>query len=122
MAVIPVYNILALPDTDVYLRTETFEKAAGRPPKTDESIILLVLKKDAAPEEIDDESFYPIGVTGQVAEIRPEGWFVVRTGDRVNINELSVFPDGRIEIVTSRRKDTDVLDPQEDARKAARVK
>ena len=109
MAVIPVYNNLVLPNTNVYLKTETFEKAIGRAPQADERVVIVVLKNEEPLAAVTEESFYPIGVSGFVSEIHEEGWLAVRSTKRINIDEVSVMPQGRIEVTVSERKDTDVL-------------
>ncbi|MBQ9197884.1 MAG: endopeptidase La [Clostridia bacterium] len=122
MAVLPLYNALVLPDANVYLKNERFEKMTGRAPKAEERVTLLILRDDLEREQLTQDSFYPIGVSGTVSEVHDEGWFVVRARGRVNLDEIAFAPDGRIEAYTSRREDGDVLSPQEDARKTAAAK
>ena len=122
MAVVPLYNVLVLPDTNVYLKTERFEKATGRMPRLEERIVLLLLREKTPKEKMTPESFYPIGVSGVISEIHEEGWIAIRTRGRVNLDEAAILPDGRIEAYTSRREDTDVLSVQEDAHRTAEVK
>ena len=122
MAVIPVYKVLVLPDTNVYLKTERFKKATGRTPRVDEHVTLLMLREETQKEQLTPSSFYPIGVSGAVSEVHEEGWFAVRTRGRVNLDQAAVYSDGRIEAYTSRREDTESLSPQEEAGKTADVK
>lgn len=122
MAVLPVYNALVLPDANVYLRTERYEKMVGRTPHAEERVTLLILREDLEKEQLTPESFYPIGVSGVVTDVHEEGWFTVRTRGRVNLDEAAIAPDGRLEAYTSRRDDTDALDPQDDASKMIRAK
>ena len=42
MAVIPLYNVLVLPESNVYLKTERYRKATGRMPRPEERSVLLV--------------------------------------------------------------------------------
>ncbi len=122
MAVLPLYDALVLPDARVYLKTERFVKMAGRAPRMDERVTLLILKEALERESITQNSFYPIGVSGTVSEIHEEGWFAVKTRSRVNLDELAFAPDGRMEAYTSRREDTEALSPQEAGRKAREAK
>ena len=122
MAVLPLYKALVLPDANIYLKTERFEKMVGRAPRTEERVTLLVLREDTPREQLTPDSFYSIGVSGYVSEIHEEGWFGIRSRGRVNLDEVALLPDGRIEAYTSRREDTEMLDPQEEARKAAGVR
>ena len=122
MAVLPLYKALVLPDANIYLKTERFEKMVGRAPRMEERVTLLVLREDTPREQLTPDSFYSIGVSGYVSEIHEEGWFGIRSRGRVNLDEVALLPDGRIEAYTSRREDTEMLDPQEEARKAAGVR
>ena len=122
MAVLPLYNALVLPEASVYLRTDRFEGMTGRAPRAEERVTLLILREEQERSELTKESFYPIGVSGSVAEIHEEGWFTVKTRGRVNLDEIAFGPDGRIEAYTSRREDTELLDPAENGRKTAAAK
>ena len=122
MTVLPIYNILVLPNTDVYLRTDIFEDAVGHVPQKGESVVLVVLRKDVPAQFVTENSFYPIGVTGFVSEVHAEGWLAVRTADRLNIDKAIVSPNGHVEIITSVREDSDTLSSHEDAQKTAGVK
>ena len=79
MTVIPVYNKLIAPDSDVYFRRDQFRYLAGNV-NVDEKVVLLIAKKDESRAERSEDSFYPIGLTGTVAEISNDGYAVVRAG------------------------------------------
>ena len=64
MAVIPLYNVLVLPESNVYLKTERYRKATGRMPRPEERIVLLLQRKKEPNDKLTPESFYPIGVSG----------------------------------------------------------
>ncbi len=122
MAVLPLYDALVLPDATVYLKTERFESMAGRAPRLEERVTLLILKEEQERKALKQDSFYPIGVSGFVSEVHEEGWFGVKTRGRVNLDEIAFSPDGRIEAYTSRREDTEELPPQENERKTRKAK
>ncbi len=122
MAVFPIYNALLLPDTRIYLKTARVEQMLGRPPRPEERVTLLVLRRDETRSLLKSTSFYPVGVSGTVVEIHEEGWFAVQTRSRVNLDEIILSQDGRIEAYTSPRPDSDRLDPREDARIAGKAK
>ncbi|MBO7662945.1 MAG: endopeptidase La [Clostridia bacterium] len=122
MAVLPLYDALVLPDARIYLKTERFEKMTGRAPRMDERVTLLILKEALERENLTQNSFHPIGVSGAVSEIHEEGWFAVKTRSRVNLDEIAFAPDGRMEAYTTRREDTEALSPQEAGRKTREAK
>ncbi len=119
MAVIPVYNTLALPETNSYFKTDFYEKATGRHPVPEERTVLVFMKENQPPEEWTGNSFFPIGLLGSISEVNEEGYIVIHNRSRVNINEVAVYPDHRLDASISRRSDIEDLD-REDA--SARLK
>ena len=95
MIVIPVFDKLIAPNSDVYFRRDQFRYLAGNA-GIDEKVILLVSRKDESKTERTEESFYPIGLTGAVSEINNDGFVIVRTGDRVNIESVVINRDRTI--------------------------
>ena len=117
MLVVPVYNKLITPYSDIYFRTEDFQNMSGREPSPDEKVVLLVSKKQETRAEHTDESFYPIGVSGVVSEIGREGYVAVKTMNRVNIDMVYVNPSHSIDLTISRRPDIQDLDETESYQK-----
>ncbi len=117
MLVVPVYNKLITPYSDIFFRTEDFQNMAGREPSPDEKVVLLVSKKQETRAEHTDESFYPIGVSGVVSEIGREGYVAVKTMNRVNVDMVYVNPNHSIDLTISRRSDIQDLDETESYQK-----
>ena len=113
MTVIPVYDKLIAPDSDVYFRRDQFRYLAGNV-GIDEKVILLVSREDQTKAERSEDSFYPIGLSGTVSEISNDGYAVVRAGGRVNIESVVINRDRSISLMTSRRPDIQDL-PEEEA-------
>lgn len=122
MAVFPVYNILIAPDASVYFKTDYYRRVTGKAPVQDERVILIVAKEDQEREEFTSDSFYPIGLSGTIAEISSSGYIMIRTKNRVNIDDLAVYRDHTIDLSVSRRKDIEDLDAEETARKLRSMK
>lgn len=112
MTVVPVYNVLAVPDANIYFKTETYKKMSGRAPFENEKVILIVCRDKKERKDLTDNDFYPIGITGTITEVHNEGYIVVRTGGRVNLSDVTVYSDHTIEINVSRRPDDNDLDPE----------
>ena len=110
MAVIPVYNVLVAPDANIYFKTETYEKVTGKSPSVDEKVTIVVSKYQQTRDELDEDSFYPIGVSGIITEVNSNGYIVVRTRYRVNIEEVTVYKDHDIDLAISKRRDIEDLD------------
>ena len=121
MIVIPVYNKLVVPDADIYFRRDQFRYLAGRA-EPGEKAVILVAKEDQRREDMNEDSFYPIGVSGVIQEISSEGYVVVRTGPRVNIDTVSVQQDHSISLMLSRRAEENDLEPDVEAEKLAKMK
>lgn len=112
MTVVPVYNVLAVPDANIYFQTETYKKMSGRAPFENEKVILIVCRDKKERKDLTDNDFYPIGITGTITEVHNEGYIVIRTGGRVNLSDVTVYSDHTIEINVSRRADVNDLDPE----------
>ena len=121
MTVIPVYDKLIAPDSDVYFRRDQFRYLAGNV-GIDEKVILLVSKEDQTKAERTEDSFYPIGLSGTVAEISNDGYAVVHTGGRVNIESVVINRDRSISLMTSRRTDINDLSESEAQEKLRQAK
>ena len=122
MLVIPVYNHIILPNSDIYFQTEQFRELVGREVQPGDRIVLLQTKEEKDREKLTSEDFYPIGVSGAVYEISPQGYVRIRTDRRVNVDEVYVNADHTIELTVSRRPDTDEISEAEANEKLAALK
>ena len=122
MTVFPIYNILAVPETNLYIKTETYTKVTGKAPATDERLVLLVAKEDFDREEFTSESFYPIGLRATITEVNPNGFILLRTEKRVNVLDVAVYGDHSLDLSLSRRADIADLDPEDERRRLREVK
>ncbi|MBR1708747.1 MAG: endopeptidase La [Clostridia bacterium] len=121
MAVIPVYNMLALPGVDLYLKTEQVKRCTGRLPYVDEKMI-LVFQREQNPRELNRESFYPIGITGYVVKVNENGYFILHTKHRVVIEDVSIYGDSIMDVSISRRREIEDLNPEEERERLHRTK
>ena len=122
MTVIPVYNMLLVPDAYVYLKNDHYRAMSGKLPEPQEKVILLAVREPQRRKDMTEESFYPVGVTGHVTEVNQNGFAVIRTGTRVNIDMIYVNIDHSIELTVSPRKDIDDLSADREAEHAERLK
>ena len=110
MVVIPIYNLLLVPDANIYLKEDQYRHLARRYAEVNDRVVLLSCKKEEHRKDMTEESFYPIGVTGFVNEVNPEGYVVIRTVGRVDLDMIGINPDHTIELTVSRRPDNEDLD------------
>ena len=122
MAVLPVYNMITVPDSRLYFRTDQYQRMTGRAPAAEEKVTVIVAKKELPRTKISGDSFYPIGVSGAIEEINEQGYLVIHLTHRVELDEVYVYPDKTIELTVSRRMDTMDLDEGDAARRVTAVK
>ena len=112
MTIVPVYNMVIVPYTSIYLQTDSYVRMASRKPEEDEKLFFLILKEDQAKRQVSEDSFYPIGVSGTIQEVNENGYVIVRTGGRVNLDEVHVNANHTIGLTVSRRPEIEDLDEQ----------
>ena len=122
MAVLPIYNILALPDCNIYFKNDFFNKITGREPQVDDRVTLIVQKENITKDDFQSDSFQPIGISGIITEVSTNGYFIVHTRSRVNIDEVTVYHDKSIDINISKREDIDDADKELLSRKLKEIK
>ena len=111
MIVVPTYNMILSGDATLFYPIDQLRRCSGGNGITvDEKIILIVAKENKSLSELEADDFYPIGVSGVIAELNQQGYAVIHTQYRVNIEDVRIYPDHTIRLMTSRRKDIDDLD------------
>ncbi len=110
MTIVPVYNITVLPHAKVYLRAEDYAKLAGKTAEEGERVIFLILKKEESKNNIQENSFEKIGVSGNITKGNENGFVVVTTKSRVNIDEIHINANHTIELNITKRPDIEDLD------------
>ena len=111
MIVVPVYNMLLTPDATLFFQLDQLRRSSGgKGAAVNEKIIFILAKDNEDLSNMDPGSFYPIGVAGTVTEINSQGYAVIRTQYRVNIENVEVAPDRTISLTLSRRAEVQDLD------------
>ena len=114
MTILPVYNVAILPDASTYLQNDVYRKMAGKAPEEGEKVVFLVLKNDQSRQKITEESFLPIGLSGTITEVNENGYVVIRTSNRVHLNEIHMDGSGHMELTLARLQETDDLEAEEE--------
>ncbi len=123
MLVVPVFETIIVPDATLLFRTKQLRRnSGGRSTAVGERVVIIVAKENVSYDELDEHSFYPIGVSGVITDIDHHGFAAVRTQYRVNIQDVIVNDDHTIELVISRRRDEDDLTVEEESTKVAALK
>ena len=111
MIVVPVYNLVLAPDATLYFQTDLLRRSAGgRDVTVNEKIILIVAKENGKFTDLNEDSFYPIGLAGTVEEVNAQGFAVIGSTYRVNVESVEINSDHTISLSISRRNDIDDLD------------
>ena len=121
MIVVPVYNKQLISEGNLYFQTDEFKKLGGRAVQGERVVIIqnrLFQKRD----EMTEDNFYPIGVSGVISNISSDGYIVVRVNNRVNIDEVSIDPLHNIELNISKRQDSDTVNPEKEQQVLRRLK
>lgn len=122
MKVLPLYNVLVLPHSNIFFQTQAFRAMAGNNIYQGDEVTILVLREQQTREEMNAESFYPIGVEGVVEEISTDGYVVVQTAARVDVHQVLVNENREIFVETTKRADIMDMDPAEAHMKLAKIK
>ena len=122
MKVLPLYNVLVLPHSNIFFQTQAFRAMAGNNIYQGDEVTILVLRDQQTREEMTSESFYPIGVEGVVEEISTDGYVVVQTAARVDVHQVLVNENHEIFVETTKRVDIMDMDPAEAHMKLAKIK
>ncbi len=118
MIVVPTYNMILSPEASLYLPLDMLRRSAGqRGVSPGEKLILIVAKENVPVTELQEDSFYPIGVSGTVGEVNRHGFAVVDTQYRVDLQSVYIDPDHTVQLSIARRNDTEDLDPAVEAEK-----
>ena len=118
MLVVPVYNMILAPEATLYFQMEQLRKCSGRKGVTvNEKVVVIVAKENVSHAELDENSFYPIGIVGTIQKLNEHGFATVRTQHRVNVEEVWIESDGTIRLTISRRPGTDDISAEEENEK-----
>ena len=122
MKVLPLYNVLVLPHSNIFFQTQAFRAMAGNNIYQGDEVTILVLRDQQTRDEMTSESFYPIGVEGVVEEISTDGYVVVQTAARVDVHQVLVNENREIFVETTKRADIMDMDSAEAHMKLAKIK
>ena len=112
MLVVPVYNMILLPDAVIYFSLQQLRKSSlSRDVTVNEKAVLIISKDNVKVNELNEDSFYPIGVVGVVSDINKDGYVAIRIQYRVNLENIFINPNHSIRLSISRRNDLQDLDP-----------
>ncbi len=111
MIVVPTYNMILSAEANIFFPLDQLRRSAGAGGiAIGEKVIMLVARENKSFTALEESDFYPIGVTGSITELNQQGYAVIHTQYRVNVEDVRIYPDHTIRVMSSRRKDVDDLD------------
>ena len=122
MTILPIYNIIALPDSKLWLQNNIYTDFAKKAPVEGERVTLLAQKEEKPRDQLTAENFQPIGVVGTISTVNSSGFTCIEMQNRVNIDDIVQLPDKSFSLTISRRPDVDDLDQEDAKRRLAEVK
>lgn len=122
MAVLPVYNIVTVPDSNIFFRSDYYKGMTDKEPVVGEKLTMIVMKNDTQRSALDKDSFYPIGLSGFITEVHNEGYAVAHMDYRVDLSEINVFPDGTVGLFAEKRGDIFDIDSDYESQRLKKIK
>ncbi len=113
MMVVPVYDLLLLPEVTCYFQGSYLRQLSGKNIHEGESVIFLMLKENKEKEAITVSDIYPIGMTGMVEQIDHDDMVYIDTRSRMNVSGIDIS-DGQMQVEYARRPDREDLSQEEE--------
>ena len=108
MIVVPVYNMILAPDANIYFNVNQVRRNAGdKGLAVGERVVLIVARDNESYRDLTPESFYPVGISGEIKEINSQGYVVIHTSYRVDVDNIEIGTDDTIRLTMTRRSDID---------------
>ena len=121
MTVLPILNSAVLPDSLMFFPADYYKQMTGADPAVNDRVIFLLVR-DGQQMPWKEDSFYPIGVTGEIREVNPGGYLTIQSGPRVSIEAVTIHADHSLTVNAARMADVDDLDEAEEQKHLEGIK
>lgn len=121
MIVIPIYDMIILPDVAFYFKNDVFKELDVKETEVGEELLFLMQKNEKERSEMQPEDFWPIGVSGKVDSIDSEGNVCVQTIGRVAVSDITVT-ETMISAVTEDLPDVEDIKTEERQKRFEKMK
>ncbi len=112
MTVIPVYNIILLPDVVFYFKKDIYKNIPGEKLQPGSELLFLMLRQEEVGGEITTGDIMPVAVKGVIEKIDEEGSLQIRTVERSSVLEVS-REDGLLVAEGEERPDIEDISDEE---------
>lgn len=93
MTVIPVYDMILLPEITFYFKKDFFDEKTLAALVPGEAVVFLMLKEEKGRGSMQASDFYTTGVAGEVEKPDDEGNVCIRVKQRVTVSDIEVTED-----------------------------
>ena len=121
MIVIPVYNMILLPEITFYFKKDLFESLNLTGVEPGEDVLFVMQKEEKERAELTADDFYPVGVSGVVEKPDEEGNICIRVRERVTISDVEVT-EGVVTATAVIRAEAEDLTPEEEKERFGKLK
>lgn len=121
MVIIPVYNVVVLPFTEIYLQIDKLRNVNEEELKVGNQVLFLFSKNNTHQSILNMDSFYSIGVIGELSEVNVNGFVVARTHERVRIDDIH-YEGTHVQFALTKLMDINDLDVQVENIKLSKLK
>ena len=121
MIVIPVYNMILLPEITFYFKKDLFESLHTQKAEPGEDVLFVMQKEEKERQELTADDFYPVGVSGVVENPDEEGNICIRVKERVTISDVEVT-EGVVTATAVIRAEAEDLTPEEEKERFGKLK
>ena len=87
MIAIPFVNLIVLPGVTLYFNQDYYRELAGVEPRVGEEVMFLLMKEEQDKENLTEDSFYSIGVSGYILHRKED---VLQHADEVRLGREPV--------------------------------
>ena len=112
--IIPVFNILLLPDITYFFKRDFFPGAAADQIEVGTDILFPFLKNEVDETTVTIDDIYPIGMSARVESIGDDDSIQIRTLERVSLDDIELDENGQITATASIRPEVDDLPLEEE--------
>ena len=100
--------MILAPDANIYFNINQVRRNAGdKGLAVGERVVLIVARDNESYRDLTPERFYPIGISGEIKEINSQGYVVIHTSYRVDVDNIEIGTDDTIRLTMTRRSDID---------------
>ena len=121
MIIVPIYNLIILPNTKIYLQIDKLKEINEQELKVGNKILFLISKKENEKTILNKDSLYRIGVVGILTEINVNGFVTVETKERITIEDIH-YEENHIQFTLKNKNEIQDLDSDTEKVKLSKLK